>query len=175
MPRVDIDRARGLPDILSTDNFEFILGTIPGGSTDRDMIVKCQQVAYPGMGQEAFEVPLHGHVMYFRGRKTFPRTLSVTYVEDRTMDTTRQIESWLEFIVGTRSGTSAGYKRAYALDGAELITYDNTGTEVKAAKFFGLQPQDKPDVQYDGSSTQLMAINVNFVYDYYEPSGISLR
>lgn len=175
MPRVDIDRVRGLPDIISTAEFEFIIGSIPGGSTDRDMIVKCQQVSYPGMGQETFEVPLHGFVVNFRGRKTYPRTLSVTYAEDRTMDTTRNMESWLEFIVGTRSGTSAGYKRAYAVDNAQLITYDNTGREIKRVVFFGLQPQDKPDVQYDGSNSQPYTVSVNFIYDHVEPGGIGLR
>jgi hypothetical protein len=175
MPRVSIDRARGLPDIMAASDFEFILGTIPGGTSDRDMVVKCQQVSYPGMGQEAFEVPLHGHVMYFRGRKTFPRNLSVTYLEDRTMDTTNQLESWFEYIVGTNSGTSAGYKRSYALDGPRLITYDTTGRAVKSVVFYGLQPQDKPDVQYDGSSSAVYTISATFVYDFYEASGIALR
>ena len=130
----------------------------------------------PRHGAGSLEVPLHGFTTYFRGRKTYPRQLSITYVEDSTFDTTNNIEGWLEQIVGTESGTSAGYKRDYALDGPTLITYDTTGLAVKQVTFLGLQPQDKPDVQYDGSSgSQAMIINVNFVYDKVIPSGLTLR
>lgn len=175
MPRISLDRVRGIPDIMSTGDFEFIIGSIPGGTTDRNLVVKCQQAEYPGMGQEAFEVPVHGHVVYMRGRKTFERTMSVTYLEDRTMDTTNQFESWLEFIAGTNSGTSGGYKRSYAVDGARLITYDTTGLAVKEIVIFGLQPQSKPTISYDGTSTQAMTVNMSFVFDYYEPSNIAIR
>jgi hypothetical protein len=175
MPRVDVSRIDGLPDILSTSDFEFIIGTIPGGSTDRQMVIKCQQVSYPGTGHQAFDVPLHGFIKKFRGQKTYPGTLSVTYAEDRTMDTTKQIEAWLEYIAGSQSGTSAGYKRNYSVNDATLITYDTTGQIVSEVVFKYLMPTDKPDIQYDGSNAQPYIINMTFSYERYESSLVSPR
>ncbi len=167
MPVVTMDRVRALPDIIAADNFEFILGSIPGGTNDRDMVVKCQQAVYPGTSQEAFEVVLHGHAVGFRGRRIFPRNLSITYVEDTFMDTTFQLLSWLEFIVGTTTGVSLGYKNAYSIS-PELVVYDAVGREADRVRFYGLFLQDKPDIQLDGGSSQAFVVTANFVYDYYE-------
>lgn len=171
MARISLDRVRALPDIISTTEFELILGNIPNWGQDRDLIVKCQQAVYPGTGNEAYEVPLAGYSMYFRGRKTYPRQLSLTFVEDRFLKTTNAFNNWLEYIVGTNSGTSAAYKRGadsgYSLDDVQLLTYDPTGHKIDTVHFFGVFPQDKPDVQYDGSSSQLYSVSVTLVYDYY--------
>lgn len=167
MPVITMDRVRALPDILAADNFEFIMGSIPGGTNDRDMVVKCQQAVYPGSSNEAYEVVLHGHAVGFRGRRIFPRQLSITYVEDVLMDTTFQLLSWLEFIVGTGSGVSQGYKNAYSIS-PELVIYDTVGREADRVRFYGCFLQDKPDVSMDGGSSQAFVVNANFVYDYYE-------
>lgn len=169
MPMVTMENVRSLPDILSNDNFEFRMGSIPGGTNDRDMVIKCQQAVYPGTSHEAFEVVLHGHAVGFRGRRIFQRQLSITYVEDVKMDTTFQMLSWLEFISGTISGASQGYKSAYSIN-PQLIVYDTTNKEVDKVNFFGLFLQEKPDVQLDGSSTQAFIITATFQYDYYVSS-----
>jgi len=161
---------------MTTDSYEFIIGTIPGATDDRDLVVKCQQCVYPGVGHDNVEMPLHGYVINFRGRKTFPRTMSVTYIETRNMGTTTDFENWNEYVVGVNSGTSRGYKNGpggYAVDGAQIITYDTMGVPVKYATFYGLKPQDKPDVQYDSSSSQLYLVQQTFTYDYYIPSGVT--
>lgn len=175
MARISLDRYRALPDIISTTEFELILGAIPNWGQDRDLIVKCQQAVYPGTGNEAYEVPLAGFSGYFRGRKTYPRQLSLTFVEDRFLHTTNAFNTWLEFIVGTESGTSAGYKKQYALDDVQLITYDPTGQKIDTVHFYGVFPQDKPDVQYDGSSSQLYSVSVTLVYDYYTSDLTKIR
>jgi hypothetical protein len=183
MPRVSLNRVEGLPDAMTTDSYEFIIGQLPGTiGTDKQLVVKCQQVMYPGVGQETVEMPLHGYILHFRGRKTFPRTLSVTYVETVDMGTTNTLESWAEFTVGTQTGTSLAYKNAtsiagtggggYAVNGAQLITYDVTGALAKTVTFYGLTPQDKPDVQYDSSSSTLYLVQQTYTYDYYIPSGV---
>ena len=167
MPVITMDDVRSLPDILSTDNFEFLLGKVPGSTDDRDMVIKCQQAVYPGTSHEAYEVILHGHAVGFRGRRIFPRQLSITYVEDVNMDTTEKLLLWQEFIVGTRSGVSGGYKAEYTIT-PELVVYDTVGREADRVKFYGTMIQDKPDVQLDGGSSQAFVINATFAYDYYE-------
>jgi hypothetical protein len=177
MPRINLDQIRGLPDILSTDNFTFNIGTVPSASAisdDTQVFLKCQQAIYPGTGNEVFDVPLAGFVVKMRGRKTFPRQLTVTYVEDRSMSTSLLFEGWLEYMTGTLTGNSAGYKASYAIDGATLTEYDTVGNSIKTAVFYGLVPSDKPDIQHDGSSSQLMMVQMTFMYDYWLPSGITV-
>lgn len=175
MARISNQDVRGLSDIISPSEFEFSLGSIPGYTVDRELNIKCQQAVYPGNSNEAYEVMLHGHSVFFRGKKTVPHQLSLTYVEDRLLGTSTAFKLWSEFVVGTKSGTSGGYKADYAIDGPQLITYDPTGAVIDTVTFYGVFPQDKPDVSYDSTSSQIYLVNVTLTYDYYESSLVTSR
>lgn len=175
MPRISLDQVNSLPDLLSAENFELLLGNIPGGpSKSEQLAIKCLNANLPGSGNEAFEAPIHGHVVKFRGRKTMPRTLSITYVEDSQFNTLNSLHRWNEFVVGTLSGTSAGDKKDYAVDG-QLTVFNHKGEAISVYKIFKLFPVDLPDIQLSGENTTMVQVPITFSYDYWTASGVTAR
>src|SRR5580765_6265272 len=106
--RVTLNEIETLPDILSTEHFLLNLGAIPGFGANDDLALKCVDANIPGFSTENYEVPLHGVVRNFRGRKMYPRVLAVTYVEDSYMRTLNSLRAWMEQIVGQNTNTSIG-------------------------------------------------------------------
>lgn len=163
----------GLPDAADTELFDFIIPSVPGvasqGSSGRDLAVLCQQAVWPGRGNEIMEAPIHGQQLNFAGRVTMPRTMSVTWVERSDLIVTNTFRRWFGFQRGMISGVSRGYKKDYAVDGAVVYKYDTTGLVVDTCVFYGLQPEDMPDVQLDGSSTNLWTCSISLRYDFYVP------
>lgn len=175
MPRVSLagggQSVNSLPDLISTEAYYLDLGAIPGGPQAPDQMgIKILNANIPGFSNETMEANLHGHVVKFRGRKMYPRTLSVTYVEDMTFATLNNLRRWHEFIVGTESANSQGDKADYAVD-AKLEVYDHKGVVINTLTFYSLFPQDIPDVQLSGESSTLMQVPITFNYDYFTASG----
>lgn len=164
MARISFTQLNSLPDILDASAYELILGSVPLGGSSADLTLKCQQAMIPGYSNEAFEALLHGHVLKFRGRKMYPRTLSVTYLEDATFNTWNTLKRWDEFIVGTDSGNSQAFKPAYSIS-ATLIIYNTVGAVSSTIGFENFFIQEISDVQLDGTSSQAMTINAMFSYD----------
>ena len=167
MARVSLSRVQSLPDIISNEAYEFILGSVPNsvGNDDR-LILKCLNANIPGFSNEVYEVNLHSHVLKYRGRKMYPRTMAVTYVEDSQFHTLKALRSWHEFIVGTESSTSASDKAQYSINPV-LITYNGKGEEIDRTTFYNLFINDVPDVPVSGESSTMMQISVTFSYDHF--------
>jgi hypothetical protein len=161
---ISFSQVNTLPDIMDQQNFVLYLNSIPNWGDTSGLTLKCLNASLPGVGMEKMPVPLHGHELNFRGRKTFPRTLSVSYYEDSNFDTHKALRSWNEFTVGTISGNSQGYKNEYAVDGF-LDTEDTTGKVVSRYTFVNMMIEDISDTQVDGSSSAPMIVAVTFSYD----------
>lgn len=166
MSRVTYTELNTLPDLLDQTGFRFILGNAPGAGSLNDLTLNCQNVTIPGTGQEAWEANLHGHVRKFRGRRTYPRTLQVTYLEDSRFTVHTKIRSWLEYIAGSESGNSQGYSNQYKVLGS-LLVLDTTGRVIESHQIEGVMPQDLGDVSMDGGSSGQVAVSVTFSYDRF--------
>lgn len=171
--RVSFDRINSVFDGLDQQGHVFVLGTIPAFGNEGNLLLKCQQVQYPGYGNEAYDVASHGHVVRVRGRKTYPRSLSVTYFEDQQMRTNQTFKRWHEYIVGSNTGNSGGYKRQYSTR-ASLYTFDHVGKNISEVRFDGLFIQEIPDIQYDGTSSALIQVQCTFSYDRHTDSIIPI-
>lgn len=137
------------------------------------MTLKCQQAQLPGYGQTHWPAQIAGHVLNFRGQKSYPRILSLMFFEDRNMATTTKLRQWCEYTVGSNSGNSAGYKAQYSIN-ADLVVYDNTGLEIDRLTFFNLMIDQISDTQLDGAATQAMMIQATFAYDRYLPANTAV-
>lgn len=170
MARISFAQVDALPDILNAEAFEFVLGNVPLAGSTTDLTIKCQNVSQPGMSTEAWEAAMAGHVKRYRGRKTYPRSVTASFWEDSTFATLNKLRRWMEYIAGSESGNSQGYQADYSVD-ALLIAYDTTGKAINRTVFENFFPQDIPDVQHDGGSSQGLSISVTFSYDRITSSG----
>jgi hypothetical protein len=85
-------QVEALPDPLLGDNFNFILGPVP----------------IAGISNKTQEMQVSGQVRKVRGRKKYPRTMSLSFSEDINMNTLSILRNWHEAIVGSDSGSSIG-------------------------------------------------------------------
>lgn len=166
MSRISLDELYTLPDLLSQEAFEFLLGVIPLGGETRNLTLKTQSTPIPGMSHEAFEVALHSQVFNFRGRKMYPRTFTTNYVEDVTFDTQKKLRRWMEHLVGTNSSNSQTYKKGYTVH-ADMVMYDVIGVEINRDTLWYTQVTDVPDANADGSSSTVLMVPATFKYDYF--------
>lgn len=174
MARVTLAEVENLPDILSTEHFGFNLGNVPGSGDGYQLLLKCLDCNIPGFSTESFDVMIHGMQRAFRGRKMYPRTLAVTFVEDSTLNTLITLRNWMEQIVGTNSNTSIGGITEYGTN-AVLTIYDQAGNGVDEITFVNCFVQDVPDVQVTGESSTLMRITATFKYDFPLYQNVQVR
>lgn len=173
MARVTFEDVDTVPDILDQVNFALIFGALPGVGNSTDLTLKCSQTNEPGVGNDAYEATMHGFTLSYSGRKTWPRTLSVTFYEDQNFSTLTKLRTWMEYGRGSESNNSQGYKADYSVT-AKLITYDSTGKAINSTLFINMFPQDLPDTTRDGTSSGAVTVQATFKYDRAEPSTIEL-
>jgi hypothetical protein len=174
MPRIALNDIQNLPDILSTEHFTLQLGTIPGGGDSNGLMLKCADANVPGFSTENYEAMLAGTVRNFRGRKMYPRTLAVTFLEDSSMTTLNALRNWMEQIVGTNSNTSIGGIAVYSVN-ALLTIFDMAGNDIDEITFMNCFIQDVPDVQVTGESSTLWRVPATFKYDWISYNGVTIR
>ena len=170
MARIAFAQVNAISDPLDQTSFELLIGNVPIAGATLDLTVKCQTVSIPGMSTEAFETMLHGHVIKTRGRKMYPRTLSTTMIEDSTFATINKLRQWSEFIAGTETGNSQGFRLEYAVD-AQLIVYNTKGDPINRTVFENFFPQEISDVNLDGSSSAVVSVPVTWSYDRITSNG----
>ena len=169
MARVSYSESAAIPDILDAVAFNLIFGTLPNTGNTEHLTVKCQSVSIPGFSNEKFDVTLHGNTHSFRGRKMYPKTLTCQFVEDSTFATQNALRAWHEYIAGTESNNSQGYKADYAVD-ASLVVYDTTGVVAATHKLTAVFPNDVSDVNLSGESSAAMIVSATFSYDRFIPN-----
>ena len=170
--RPSLDRTNTLPDMLSGEAFELLMGSLPSGDDSDDLTLKVLNTSIPGFSTESMEVNLNSQVLRFRGRKMYPRSLSVTFVDDVTASTMNKLQQWGEFIVGTYTANSEGYKSDYSVH-ADLVLYDTTGSEVKRWTMWYFFLQDIGDTSLSSENTTAVNITATFSYDFMTSTGIN--
>lgn len=166
MTHITLDDINEQSDAMDSEHFNLLFGSIPGFGESRPLSIACQTAAIPGVSIEPIEVGLHGHTVRFRGKQTFSGTFSVGFVENSAYEIQRRLRAWKEYVVGTNTATSQGYKNRYGLT-AELQVFDTTGAVADRLHIFGVFPTEVPEVQLDGQSSQVMLISPTFNFDYF--------
>ena len=168
--RVTLSQINSLPDLLPTDNFILMLGTVPGGGNANNLALKMTDCTLPGVTTDSFKVKLFGHTVTHRGMRNTANVLTATFVEDSTYDSTTVLYNWHSYVVNVQTGLSTGNKNSYTDSSATLYVFDQTGAVSASYQFIGLYINDIADSQLNGESTQVMKITAQFNYDYYIPS-----
>ena len=169
MAKVSLTEIQSLPDPLTSDLYEFVIGRVPGGSGDSNVLrIQCQQVTVPSKTIEPVNVDLHSNTVVFAGRMTFSHDLSITFVENRKMDIFNILNGWAEFVRNKQ--TQLGNFKADYSTTAELYVYDQAGNVVNTFKFYGLWINTIPEYQFDSSAANLITAAATFQYDYWSSS-----
>lgn len=175
MGAISFKENAGMPDTLSSHRYELLFGNIPGGGDGAILRLRCQQAIIPGLDNETMMVTLHGFDYNFSGKNTFPKTAAFSFVEmAKTMPVHKALLTWQEFVRGTESGNSGGYKNDYARE-VKMNVFDTVGTTVASFIFEKFYPQSVPDISMDGTSVTPMLVQATFAYDRFERSGVARK
>lgn len=164
MGKVTLDEAHTILDPLLSDNFEFLIPKPPAGDAERFRI-HCKTCVKPGATIEEVLVEVFGHALNHGGRKTFSKSMSLTFVENRDLVITNGIQAWVDIIRGTDT-QSGEFKDKYSTD-AYLSIFNQKGELVKKVQIFGVWPKAVPELSFDNGATAVEA-SVDFSYDYYK-------
>jgi hypothetical protein len=166
MAGISLTAVEQLPDALP--DFRFLLEVQPSAAADQTIVqalmLRCQTVDWSGVIVETVPVALHGFEMQFRGRGSFSKTISATFVETFDGAALNALLNWKEAVVGTTSG-NGGYRSAYSALGV-LSILDVTGTVTHSQNIFYMWPQDVQNISLNGGSSGIVTITTTFSYDY---------
>lgn len=165
MRRVSLTDVRSVPDIQSKEHFNFVVGSTPGGSTDRGLHLKCNNVQFPGVSNEPIVVNLWGHQVKHRGKKVSSQQMQVSYFEDSSFKSTKALRAWHNAVVNSESGTSIGTKYVYAVQ-AKLYFYDHMGRVAYENSIVNMFPESVDGFEMSGDASAPLLIQVTFAYDY---------
>lgn len=168
--RTSLQDTAGLPDPLLSYNFDLLFTRVPGnsGNAGRELTIKCQSSALPGLQLEQQTLGLHGVEVSYAGRQLWNKTFQAQFVETRDGNTRRAFKNWVEFARNNRRGTGT-YKRDYAVD-AIMRLYDDVPNAIETSKIVGTFPTQVDDLSMDGSQGNIVMVSVTFSYDWVEPS-----
>src|SRR6266481_1029245 len=165
MKRVSLNDVQSIPDFAQKDNFNFVLGNTPGGSTDRKLHIKCNSITFPPLENEPIIVNLWGHKVKHRGKFVPPQDITVTYYEDNKYRTLKALRSWHNAVVNPVTGSTAYGKVGYTTI-SELSLYDQKGHIGYGIGFVNMFPKRIEGFELSGDSSGPILISVNFGYDY---------
>ena len=157
-----------LQDVMTTDAFIVQFAKMPSVSgTSTDLSLRCSQVSLPGMNNQKVTVDIHGFQMHFRGKKTQGGgDCQLTFTEFRKGKVLQTLSGWHEFVVGTATGNSKGYKSIYSTT-MTVTVFDVVGAAALQFKCFNVFPTQVPGVNLDSSNVTPMQLQATFSLDYY--------
>ena len=165
IPTLD-DIQNSVQDPLFSEHFRLSFPSIPGGGSVNPFTFQCKSATKPGMTLTQVEVQIFGHSLQYAGNVTYSHDMSCEYYENRKMQITKALEDWSEF--ARKHDTQHGaYKSEYAIVGT-LQIFDVKGNVIATYKVHNMWPSAVPDMQFDGSSSQALSVQVSWKYDYYE-------
>ena len=157
-----------LTDVMTTDAFIVQFAKIPSLSgTSTDLALRCSSVSLPGISNQKVPVDIHGYQMYFRGKKTTGGgDITLTFTEFKDVKVGKTLMGWHEFVVGTSTGNSKGYKSVYSTT-MTVTAFDVTGKAALQYRCFNVFPTQVPGVTLDSTNVTPMQLQCTFSTDYY--------
>lgn len=166
MPGISLTAVEGIGDVLG--NWRFLLEIQPTAAANNAIVqalmLRCQQIDFSGVTVETVQVQLAGHETNYRGRSTFSKTISATFIETFDGAALNALLNWKEAVVGTTSGNGL-YKKDYAALGL-LSILDATGRVSHSQQIFYMFPTEVNNLTLDSSSSTPLTISTTFSFDY---------
>lgn len=173
MAGVSIGAVEGLPDPLLATRFQLVISlpkvltSLSNGFTpsSRELFLRCQQLQIPGVNIEPVTINLHGFELQRPGRTQFTKSMQTQFQETSDGYISKVLMRWKEAGRGSTSGNGAFHDDLTATAVASPL--DIAGNPVGKWTIYKFWPQDIPDVQLDGASSQGLVRSATFAYDYF--------
>lgn len=168
MGKPTLEEIFSLPDVLLADNFNMYFDNAPVIS-DLDvrlMRIQCRSTALPGRTIEKAMVALFGHEVGYAGRNTTTHTLNCTYIETRALVVNRALNHWQN--LARDRNTGHGVSKEFYAGSARLELLSESGEPAGVIRLINVFPEQAPEVNLDGSSTQALELPVTFHFDEFE-------
>lgn len=178
MPRATLDAQDNMPDPLTVEGFRLTLANVPGSpglDIERNVALNCTQFVIPGITINKFEQRFPGgHKLNYGTTITHAGTAAAQFIERVDASVLAWLRPWQEFVRGTRSGSSGGYKKDYSTTG-RMEVFDTTGRTAIEITVHNMFPGEFPESSFDTTSDgQGLLYTVPFSYDWWEVTGQSL-
>lgn len=141
--------------------------TEPYVSNLRMMRLMCDTVQLPGVSFGSQAIRSYGEVREIPYEKLY-EPVNVTFYVDRDMLVKRFFDDWMSIVQG--SSRDFNYPVNYMSDQSSIYVYDTTNTEIYKLNLYKAYPKSIGAVQLDYSARDIMKINVQLVYEYFEIS-----
>ncbi len=178
MGKPTLEQHDNMPDILGSSDFRFTFSRIPGslGIDLEKFSLNCTQAVIPGITINKMEQRFAGgHKLNYGATSTFSGMMAMNFLERVDSQTVLAMRAWLEFIRGTSSANSGGYKKDYAVVG-RLEIFDGPGNVAMEITCHNVFPQEFPEVQLDSTSeAQQIQYPISFNYDWWKVTGQAMR
>lgn len=168
MTRTSLFDVESIADPAQSWNFDLFLPAIPGSSNTSALTYKCMTSGLPGFSFDNVEVPLHGVVLNYAGRKTFEHTFSSTFMEASDWSTRSQFYAWSESMRSWVNNTGS-FASTYKVN-AQLVVYNDLPAVSDTITVYGMWPATVADVELDGGASNLVTLAITWRFDYLEDS-----
>ena len=171
MAGISLNAVEGIGDVLG--NWRFLMEIAPNLAISQTNSVTlelyCQQVDFSGITVETMPISLHGHEIQFRGRQTFNKSISASFVETNGVLYSTLL-TWKDSVVGLTSGNGA-YRSGYSST-CNISILDVTGNIALSQTVFYMFITELSNIQLDGSSSGPALVQATFSYDFAIVAGV---
>jgi len=164
--RTHLQDVRKLLDPLTLWNWDLFLPRTPVGGDVKSLVVKMQTSEIPEIMIVSNTTELKGVKVKHKSKREWKQTLDSTIIETRDLGTRSILAYWAEMMHSPQNN-SGSYKSEYAIDGAEMLLYDEKPQIVRRFSFAGWYPEHVGSVNLSAEATGVV-FPVTWSYDYFE-------
>lgn len=161
-----IEEIRGLAESLKGYQFKVTIASPPGeGASIEVLQFRVQSSVLPGRTIDPVVTSLGGYDITDPGRIPGPRTWTTTFTEGTDVQILQRIDSWQKLCFDPETGVQGSRADVKRIALFELL--DNAKNVTLSRQIVGIWPQDLTDVPFDNASSENVAVDVTWSYDYH--------
>jgi hypothetical protein len=164
MARASVQNLQSVGDPALAWNFSLSIPYMPGSADTRSLTYKCQAMTKPGTTLEVVDAALHGVNVPYASRRQYSHRITVRFLEDSSWNTRTQINNWIDIARNWVDNTGS-LSSTYMVT-VDCITYNDLPAVTDITRMYGLFPTELNDVQLDGSTGEIVFLEVQFAYAY---------
>ncbi len=148
--------------------WELVIPQVPGAAADASLALtlRARTAVIPGEGTASVTSWFKGVPTKHPSQKTFPGILPMRFEEGLDATVLSTIKAWNKAWID--AGTGDGEGEAAVKTDALLRVLDHSDEIVTTIHLYGVYPETVPDASLSYESSNLLHIDVNFSYDYWD-------